>query len=180
MTGENNTKTAKADKKGSTKKNGLVSEGGLSREVILELADIINEKGLTEIEYETGTVRLRLGRNLGAVQQEVTVAPAATFLQTAAATAPTDAVAPKAAEDYASHPGAVKAPMVGVVYRSPEPSAPPYCKEGSDIKEGDTICLIEAMKTFNPVRAPKSGKVVKILVNDGEPAEFGEVLCIIE
>lgn len=178
MTGENKTKTAK---KSSAKKNGLVSEGGLSREVILELADIINEKGLTEIEYETGTVRLRLGRNLGAVQQDVTVAPAAAVVQTAAMPVSTEAAAvPQAAEDYASHSGAVKAPMVGVVYRSPEPSAPPYCQEGNEIKEGDTICLIEAMKTFNPVRAPKSGKVVKILVNDGEPTEFGEVLCVIE
>ncbi|MCP4394768.1 MAG: acetyl-CoA carboxylase biotin carboxyl carrier protein [Alphaproteobacteria bacterium] len=179
MTGEtkkDKTKTAAAAK--SENKSGLVSKGGLSKDVILELADIVNEKGLTEIEYETDSVRLRLCRNLGVVQQNVAV-PAA--VQTAAQPVASEAPAlVQTADDYASHPGAVKAPMVGVVYRAPEPSAPLYCQEGDDVKEGDTLCLIEAMKTFNPVRAPRSGKIVKFLVNDGDPIEYDEVLCVIE
>jgi acetyl-CoA carboxylase biotin carboxyl carrier protein len=179
MTGNNKTEKTKAAN--AEKKNGLVSKGGLSREVILELADIVNEKGLTEIEYETDSVRLRLSRNASVAQQEVVV-PAAAPVAAAPVAAPAAAASAPAAsaDDFASHAGAVKAPMVGVVYRSPEPSAPVYCQEGDDVKEGDTLCLIEAMKTFNPVRAPKSGKIVKFLVNDGDPAEYDEVLCVIE
>ena len=86
----------------------------------------------------------------------------------------------KADEDYSNHAGAVKSPMVGVVYLSADPNSPDYVKIGSSVAEGDTVCLIEAMKTFNPVKAHKGGKVSKILVASGDPVEYGEPLIIIE
>ena len=93
----------------------------------------------------------------------------------AAASAPTDG-----GDDLSSHPGVVPSPMVGVVYTSPDPDTPVYVKVGDQVAEGDTILLIEAMKVFNPIRAPKAGKVTRILVNGGSPVEFGEPLMIIE
>ena len=89
--------------------------------------------------------------------------------------------APTAAdEDYSNHPGAVKSPMVGVVYLSSDPNSPNYVKVGDTVAEGDTVCLIEAMKTYNPVKAHKGGKVSKILVESGDPVEYGEPLVVIE
>ena len=78
------------------------------------------------------------------------------------------------------HPGALESPMVGTVYLSPEPGKETYVKKGQAIKKGDTLLIIEAMKTFNPIKAPKSGKIIKILVNDGEPVEYGQPLIIIK
>ena len=106
-----------------------------------------------------------------------------------AAAAPAAPAAPKAApapaapvseEDYAKLPGAVKSPMVGVVYLSSDPNSPDYVKVGDTVSAGDTVCLIEAMKTFNPVKAHMAGKVTKILVSGGDPVEYGEPLIIIE
>ena len=91
-----------------------------------------------------------------------------------------DAPAVSSEEDYAKLPGCVKSPMVGVVYLSADPNSPDYVKVGSSVAEGDTVCLIEAMKTFNPVKAHKGGKVTKILVAGGDPVEYGEPLIIIE
>ena len=89
--------------------------------------------------------------------------------------------APSASDqDFSKHPGAVKSPMVGVVYLSADPNSPNYVKVGDSVAEGDTVCLIEAMKTFNPVKAHKSGKVTNILVATGDPVEYGEPLVIIE
>ena len=90
------------------------------------------------------------------------------------------APAPAAEEDYSKHPGCVKSPMVGVVYLSSDPNSPNYVKVGDTVAEGDTVCLIEAMKTYNPVKAHKGGKVVKILVESGDPVEYGEPLVVIE
>ena len=102
----------------------------------------------------------------------VTPLPAATEAPSAPVASPT--------EDYNNNTGAVKSPMVGVVYLSSEPFAPNYVKVGDSVTEGDTVCLIEAMKTFNPVKAHMSGKVTKILVTSGDPVEYGEPLVIIE
>ena len=99
--------------------------------------------------------------------------------QPAAPAAPAPA-APVSEEDYAKLPGAVKSPMVGVVYLSADPNTPNYVKVGDSVKEGDIVCLIEAMKTFNPVKAHKNGTVAKILVEGGDPVEYGEPLVIIE
>lgn len=148
----------------------------IDSELVRQLADVLNETGLTEVEYESGGLRIRVARN---VQHTVmSAAPAAmAYAPAAAATAP---AAPATPADAANHPGAVKSPMVGVAYLSPEPGAAPFITVGASISEGQTIALIEAMKTFNPVKAPRSGKIVRIMVENGAPVEYGEVLVVIE
>ena len=139
---------------------------------IRALAQILADTGLTEIEIAEGDSRIRVVR---------AHPPAVTY--TAAATAPA-ALAPAApAEpelDDAEHPGAVTSPMVGVVYLAPEPGALPFIVPGQMVTAGETLLLIEAMKTFNMIRAPQSGTVARILVASGVPVEFGEVLLVIE
>ena len=105
---------------------------------------------------------------------------AATSTPAPAAPAAPAPAAPVSEEDYAKLPGAVKSPMVGVVYLSSDPNSPDYVKVGDTVSAGDTVCLIEAMKTFNPVTAHMAGKVTKILVSGGDPVEYGEPLIIIE
>ena len=150
--------------------------------LVKDLAKLINEHNLAEIEYDTDGLRLRLTR---------TVAPAAVSVAAPVVAAPAPAVAapapaaPAAAAasddvDYSKHPGAVKSPMVGVIYTAPEPGAAPYVNVGDTVSADQTLFLIEAMKTFNPVKAPKAGKVVKILVSDHNPVEYDEPLLILE
>lgn len=141
---------------------------------IRELAGILEETGLTEIEIERDGARLRVSRQGGG-------APAAYALPAAPTPAPA-APAPVAAPQTASndHPGAVKSPMVGTAYLSPSPGAAAFIREGGDVSEGQTVMIIEAMKTMNPITAPRSGKVLKILVSDSQPVEFDEPLLIIE
>ena len=143
----------------------------IDSEVVRQLAGVLNETGLTEVEYEAGGIRLRVARQV----TQAVVGSAAVY----AAAAGGEAAAAKPV-DAASHPGTVKSPMVGVCYLLPEPGAPPFIKVGDSVSEGQTLCLIEAMKTFNPVKAPRGGKIVKILVESGSPVEYGEPLCIIE
>lgn len=138
---------------------------------IRELAGLLDETGLTEIEYETEAVRIRVAKGAVAVQA---TAPAA-----AAAPAAAPAASAPAAPDVA-HAGTVHAPMVGVAYLSNEPGGAPFVQAGQTVAEGDTLMLIEAMKTFNPVRAPRSGKVASLLVSDADPVEYGQPLAIIE
>ena len=106
------------------------------------------------------------------------------FLAQVPAQVPAPAAAPAIVssqeEDYSNNPGAVKSPMVGVVYLSADPNSPDYVKIGDSVAQGDTVCLIEAMKTFNPVKAHRAGKVTKILVTSGDPVEYGEPLIVIE
>ena len=147
-------------------------------DLVRQLANILGETGLTEIEYDTGSIRIRVVKSepqgaVMAMPQVTSVAPAA-----AAAPAATAPAAPAA--EPASNPDAVKAPMVGVAYLSPEPGAATYVSEGSTVKQGDTLLLIEAMKTFNPVKAPKAGTVKSILISDGSPVEFDQPLFVIE
>ncbi|WP_413205475.1 acetyl-CoA carboxylase biotin carboxyl carrier protein [Rhodospirillum sp. A1_3_36] len=143
----------------------------IDSEAIRALADLLHDTGLSEIEYESGSVRVRVAKQMTAV-----TAPAAAPAPPAA---PVTA-APVASADPSDHPGAVKAPMVGVVYHSNEPGAAAFIKVGDTVAEGQTLVLIEAMKTFNPVRAPKAGTVSAILVDDATPVEYGEPLVIIE
>ena len=151
-----------------------MSKATVDSELVRTLADLLNETGLTEIEYENGGLRLRVAKT-GVPVAHYAAAPVPTM---AAAGAPAaEAAAPV---DYAHHPGAVTAPMVGVVYLSPEPGAPHFVGVGSVVSEGQTLCLIEAMKTFNPVRATKGGTITRILVNDTTPVEYGEPLMIVE
>jgi acetyl-CoA carboxylase biotin carboxyl carrier protein len=145
----------------------------IDSELVKQLAGILNDTGLTEIEYDTGGIRIRVAR--AAAQMVVASAPA--MAASPALAAPAAAVS---AADLGSHPGAVKAPMVGVAYLSPEPGAPPFAKPGDNVSEGQTLFLIEAMKTFNPVKAPRAGKLAQVLVDNGAPVEYGEPLAIIE
>jgi acetyl-CoA carboxylase biotin carboxyl carrier protein len=141
-------------------------------ELIEKLADLMADKGLTELTVEEDDTKLRLQRG-GQVQ---TVAAAA-----AAPAAPGAAPAtPDAAAAAADHPGAVIAPMVGTVYLAPSPGAAHFVSAGQQVKEGDTLLIIEAMKVMNQIPAPRSGTVTQIIASDGEPVEYGEPLLIIE
>jgi len=144
----------------------------IDSELVRSLASLLDETNLTEIEYDTGTIRIRVARQ-GAPAMVHHAAPAAPA-------AIAHAVAQPAVVDDTNHPGAVTSPMVGVSYLSPEPGAAKFIEVGAMVSEGQTLMLIEAMKTFNPIRAPRGGKVVRILVTDGQPVEFGEPLVIVE
>ncbi len=159
----------------------------LDTKIISRLAEILDKTNLTELEYEDEACRISLVRNPSgvAVSGAYAPAPAPAAVQAAPAVAAAPApVAPaansSAEEDYTNSPNAVKSPMVGVVYLSADPKTPNYVKVGDTVAEGDTVCLVEAMKTFNPVKAHKGGKVVKILVESGDPVEYGEPLVVIE
>ncbi len=143
----------------------------IDEEAIRKLAALLEETKLGEIEYENNGQRIRLSRGGGgaAVSYAAPSAPAAVAVPAAAPAA-----------DDASHPGAVKSPMVGTAYLSPQPGAPVFVKLGDSVAAGQTILIIEAMKTFNPIKATKAGKLAKFAVGDGQPVEFGEVLAIIE
>lgn len=145
---------------------------------IRELAQILRDTDLTEIELVDGEARVRV------VRQAVVAAPVAAAqvaLTPPAVAAPAAAAAPAAPEAVdATHPGAVTSPMVGVAYLSPEPGAAPFVNLGSKVAQGQTVVLIEAMKTFNQIKAPRAGTVTRILVENGMPVEYGEPLMIIE
>ena len=144
--------------------------GGIDDELVRKLAGLLDETGLNEIEIGRDGWHVRVSKGGG---QMVAAQPAP---------APVAAPAPAAPEGggEAVHPGAVPAPMVGVVYLSPDPNSEAFVKVGDQVSEGDTICLIEAMKVFNPIRAPRAGKVARILVTSGSPVEYGEALIVIE
>ena len=147
----------------------------IDRELIQELSKLLDETGLTEIEIEQDGSRIRVARGGGAPTQTVMV-PARSM-----ATAP-QAVGESAAAplDPAKHPGVVISPMVGTAYGAPEPGAKPFIEIGSKVKVGDTLLIVEAMKTMNQIPAPRGGTVIQILYEDGQPVEFGEPLVIIE
>lgn len=151
--------------------------GKLDKDVIRELAGLLDETGLTEIEFQDGNRKFRVAKTSGTVA--VAAPPVAAPVAAAPATA-TQAPAPAASEDWSSHPGAVTSPMVGTCYVAREPGAAPFVSQGDTVKKGQTIMVVEAMKTFNPIPAPKDGVVKKILVTDGKPVEFGEPLLVLE
>ena len=152
---------------------------GTDTKLVRELAKILNDTGLTEIEMEKGSLKIRVAKGGGQIVQAV-AAPAPAPAAMPAASQPVAAPAAKTEKtDASAHPGAAKSPMVGTVYTRPSPDADAFVKVGDKVKEGDTIVLIEAMKTFNPITATKSGKIEEILVEDAQPVEFGEVLFII-
>jgi acetyl-CoA carboxylase biotin carboxyl carrier protein len=138
-------------------------------ELVRALASLLQETGLTEIEYAVGERRIRVVRGAPAA---VTVAMPGPAVAAAAAPA-----APVAAADL---PGAIKAPMVGTAYLSPQPEAPPFIKVGDTVREGQPLLIIEAMKVMNQIPAPRAGKVTQILVSDGTPVEFGQPLLVLE
>ena len=145
-----------------------------AEDVVRSLAKLLDETGLTEIEIEESGRRIRVARAPAAPTTYVAAPPAA---------APAPRVQPVAAErpaDPSEHPGVVLSPMVGSAYRAPEPGAKPFVDVGTRVKVGDTLLIIEAMKTLNQIPAPRAGTVTQILFEDGQPVEFGESLMIIE
>ena len=136
-------------------------------DLIRDLAALLEETGLSEIEIGDGPERVRVART-------VQGAAAAEPLSTEAADVPT------LVNVDSSHPGAVISPLVGVAYNAPEPGAEPFTKVGEQVSEGQTLFIVEAMKTMNPIRAPRGGRVTRILAENGAPVEYGEVLLVLE
>jgi acetyl-CoA carboxylase biotin carboxyl carrier protein len=151
-------------------KSAAENKSVIDKELIRELAKLLDETGLTEIEIERDGLRVRVGRGVSAAAPQPVAAPLVI--------AASPVVAMPA--DLAKHPGAVISPMVGTAYRGPSPGSPPFVDIGSKITAGETLLIIEAMKTMNQIPAPRSGTVTQILVEDGQPVEFGEPLVIIE
>jgi len=143
---------------------------------LAELAALLNETGLSEIELAEGDRKVRLARAITQVAMPA-AAPVAVAAPVAAAAPAAPAAAPA---DLSKHPGLVKSPMVGVAYLSAEPGAPAYVTVGQTVEAGATLLLVEAMKTFNQIKAPRAGVVKQILVTSGAPVEFDEPLMIIE
>ena len=144
----------------------------VDRALILELTKLLHETGLTEIEIEQDGQRVRVARG-GAISSAASRATAASIPQTVGESA-------AAPLDPAKHPGVVISPMVGTAYGSPEPGAKPFIEIGSKVKAGDTLLIIEAMKTMNQIPAPRAGTIAQVLFDDGQPVEYGEPLVIIE
>jgi acetyl-CoA carboxylase biotin carboxyl carrier protein len=142
--------------------------------LIRELALLLDETSLTEIEIERAGLRLRVARNIS-----VAAAMPAGFAPVSAV-GPAVSAAPAAVADLAKHPGVVPSPMVGTAYWAPEPGAKPFIEVGTKVSAGQTLLIIEAMKTMNQIPSPRAGTVTQILVEDGQPVEFGEPLVIIE
>ncbi|ENZ83694.1 MULTISPECIES: acetyl-CoA carboxylase biotin carboxyl carrier protein [Caulobacter] len=159
-----------------------VEAPAIDARLVRKIADILKDTGLSEIEVEHAGLKIRVAR-------ELTAAPV-NYVQAAApayAPAPVSAPAPVAPAAEAAAPApaaargdAVKSPMVGTAYLSPQPGADPFVKVGDSVSAGQTLLIVEAMKTMNPIQAPKAGKVVEILVADAQPVEFGEPLVVIE
>ena len=148
-----------------------MSKFDIDEALIRKLAKLLKETGLTEIEFETDDARIRV--NAGASGPVIAAAPAAV------AAAPAAALAPAPAGADAPAAGSVSSPMVGTAYLSPEPNAAAFVKVGDRIAKGQTILIIEAMKVMNPIPAPHAGTVTQILVQDGQPVEFGEPMMVI-
>jgi acetyl-CoA carboxylase biotin carboxyl carrier protein len=163
------TKTSPADQ----------AEGDIA--FVTTLAHLLEEAGVTEIEVERAGLKVRVSRAAAAAAPVVYAppAPAAAAPAPAAAAAPAKP-APAAETDWSKHPGAVTSPMVGTAYLSPQPGAAAFVQVGDTVKEDQTLLIVEAMKTMNPIPAPKAGRIVQIMVVDARPVEYGEVLMIIE
>ncbi|MCH9765589.1 MAG: acetyl-CoA carboxylase biotin carboxyl carrier protein [Alphaproteobacteria bacterium] len=154
---------------------------GSEQQLIRELAELLEETGLSEIEIEKSGLKVRVAKTIAVSAAPVSVGPAPTAPDGGGST--TTAKGGDGGQDIGDahkHPGAIKAPMVGTAYRSPDPSAAPFVEVGAKVNEGDTLMIIEAMKTMNQIPAPKSGTVTAILFDNGQPVEFGEPLMIIE
>ena len=144
----------------------------IDHDVIRDLAKLLDETGLTEIEFERDGVSIRVARHLGVPASRARPVDSPLGVPTA--------VAPPLPADPTQHPGLVASPMVGTAYLGPAPGERPFIEVGSQVKAGDTLIIIEAMKTMNQIPAPRSGTVIQILVEDGQPVEYGEPLMIIE
>ncbi len=163
-----------------TAKDQGAKPSGTESQLIRELADLLNDTGLSEIEIEKSGLKIRVAKS-GAVSMAV-AAPVHAPPPAAVASllAPAAGAPPAAGGDFAKHPGAVKSPMVGTAYRSPEPGAATFCEIGAKVNQGDTVLIIEAMKTMNQIPAPRGGVVIAILFENAQPVEYGEPLIVIE
>jgi acetyl-CoA carboxylase biotin carboxyl carrier protein len=147
------------------------TKSAIDHDLIRELARLLEETGLTEIEFERNGERVRVARRAKRAAAPAGAASPLPAPRVAAAEAPTD---------VAGHPGLVTSPMVGTAYLGPEPGARAYVEIGSRVRAGDTLLIVEAMKTMNQIPAPRAGVVTQILIEDGQPVEFGEPLMIVE
>jgi acetyl-CoA carboxylase biotin carboxyl carrier protein len=154
-------------------------ELGATAELIRELANLLRETGLGELEIQNKNIRVRLARGSPHIHSSV---PHQTTEVNSVSSAAPEGHASSAAEpvDLAAHPGAIKSPMVGTAYLAPAPGAANFVEIGKQVKEGQTIIIIEAMKTMNQIQAPRAGRVSHIFVENGQPVEYGEPLLIIE
>jgi acetyl-CoA carboxylase biotin carboxyl carrier protein len=167
------------DESAGSKPKKSAAGGGVDTALVREIAQLLAEADITEIEVQKGDLRIRVARTPAAL---VPAVPSPVSVQVAPSPAPVvlSAQAPSPAQTAADHPGAVKSPMVGTAYLRPSPEAKQFVEVGSQVKAGEKILLVEAMKTFNEILAPRAGTVTQILVEDGQPVEYGEPLLIIE
>jgi acetyl-CoA carboxylase biotin carboxyl carrier protein len=159
-----------SETKGASRSGGM----NIDSKLVRELAELLTETGLTEIEVEDGDRKIKVARQVAQVVQSVAAAPMAA--PAAASAVPLPAAAP---EPAAIDPNALKSPMVGTAYLSSEPGSPPFVSVGSQVKEGDTLLIIEAMKVMNPIIADKGGTIKAILVENAQPVEFDQPLVVI-
>jgi len=163
--------SAKADESGEAAKSSSAAKSAIDRDLIRELAQLLEETGLTEIEFERNGERVRVAR-----RAKRAAAPAAA----ASVPAPAPGAPDDGPIDLADHPGLVTSPMVGTAYLGSEPGARAFVEIGSRVRAGETLLIVEAMKTMNQIPAPRGGTVTQILIEDGQPVEFGEPLMIVE
>jgi acetyl-CoA carboxylase biotin carboxyl carrier protein len=161
---------ANEPKKASSQASDRIPKSAVDHDLIRELARLLDETGLTEIDFERDGQRVRVARHAQPTAVATSAAPPPPLILSE----PVTAVEP------GKHPGVVTSPMVGTAYRGPEPGARPYVEIGSVVRPGDTLLIVEAMKTMNQIPAPRAGRVIQILIEDGQPVEFGEPLMIIE
>ena len=158
-----------------------VEAPAIDARLVRKIADILKDTGLSEIEVEHAGLKIRVARELTAAPVNYVQAAAPAYAPAPIAAAPAaPAVVEAAPAPVAARGDAVKSPMVGTVYLSPQPGADAFVKVGDAVSAGQTLLIVEAMKTMNPIAAPKAGKVVEILVADAQPVEFGEPLVVIE
>ncbi len=163
----------------ATRKTMTTKDQGIDPKLVRELAKLLAETDLSEIEVEKGDLRIRVARQLMAAAPVTMTLPAAAPAPAAPAAAP--AAAPGSAKaEAAISANTVTSPMVGTAYRRPSPDAKAFVEVGSVVKTGERVLLVEAMKTFNEIVAPRSGTVTAVLVEDGQPVEYGEPLMVIE
>ena len=155
-------------------------EATFDKDLVRELAALLEETGLTEIEIEHEGKRVRVARGVNLTTTLTTDGGQSEARETAARPATDVRSSASRPDELVVHPGTVTSPMVGTAYRSPEPGAPPFVEVGARVAAGQTLLIIEAMKTLNQIPSPRAGTVIAILVEDGQPVEYGEPLAVIE
>ena len=156
------------------------TKSGIDPEIIRELANLLTETDLTEIEVQQADLRIRVARQINVTVPVTASTIAAPAASAAAPATPVAAPVVPAAADPANHPGVLKSPMVGTAFLGAAPGAKPFVEVGSKVNQGERVLIVEAMKTFNDIVAPKSGTVTTLFIEDKQPVEYGQPLMIIE